>query len=173
MNPVWQACKPFFGIFEKAERETGVPAILFASFALQESSCRPDTRGGGGEWGLMQITTDKCEGRGQGCLDPDFNIMTAARYFKRELDNNGHALLPALGAYNGWFVGMSYNQATEAAYGSCCRCQRNLDYTVSLYLPSVELALTSLLVQTQILNGWLQGKNGYELGSIKNLAVCG
>jgi soluble lytic murein transglycosylase-like protein len=63
----------------------------------------------------MQITTDKCQGRGEGCLDPDFNIMTAARYFKSELDNHGQALLPALGAYNGWQAySMTVNSATAA-----------------------------------------------------------
>lgn len=57
--------------------------------------------------------------------------------------------------YNGWFAGLSYSTATAAASTGCCECQQNLDY------------------MHQMLNGWLQGKTGYELGSIGNLDVCG
>lgn len=38
---------------------------------MQESSCNPDTVGGAGEQGLMQITVDKCGGApGSNCRDP-------------------------------------------------------------------------------------------------------
>ena len=48
-----------------------VPSIILASFAMQESSCNPETVGGGGEQGLMQITKDKCGGApGGNCKDP-------------------------------------------------------------------------------------------------------
>lgn len=115
MEPqTWAACEQYFWIFEKAERETGVPAIMMASFALQESSCNANTRGGGGEYGLCQITKDKCEGRSdEECLDPEFNVMKAASFFKSTLDGFNGALLPALGAYNGWYPGLSYNGATS------------------------------------------------------------
>jgi membrane-bound lytic murein transglycosylase MltF len=47
-----------------------VPAILLASFAMQESSCNPNTVGGAGEQGLMQLTSDKCVGTPNGnCQD--------------------------------------------------------------------------------------------------------
>ena len=48
-----------------------VPAIMIASFALQESNCNPDTIGGAGEQGLMQLTKDKCGAAPDGnCRDP-------------------------------------------------------------------------------------------------------
>lgn len=48
-----------------------VPPIVIASFALQESSCNPDTVGGAGEQGLMQLTKDKCGGApGGNCKEP-------------------------------------------------------------------------------------------------------
>lgn len=48
-----------------------VPSILIASIAMQESTCNPDTEGGGGEQGLMQLTPDKCGGApGGNCKDP-------------------------------------------------------------------------------------------------------
>jgi hypothetical protein len=48
-----------------------VPAILLASFAMQESSCNPSSVGEGGEQGLMQITKDKCKGApNNDCLNP-------------------------------------------------------------------------------------------------------
>lgn len=36
-----------------------MPSILVASFAMQESGCKPDEQGGGGEQGIMQISQDK------------------------------------------------------------------------------------------------------------------
>ncbi|GAA5996174.1 lytic transglycosylase domain-containing protein [Rhodotorula paludigena] len=154
-NHVWDPCKSLVHVFEKVGADTGLPAILLASFALQESTCNPNTMGGGGEVGLMQITPDKCGGRSAAaCRDPEFNVRTAAEYFKRELDNQGGAFLRALGAYNGWQPGMSYQSATAAKSSGCCTCQNNLDYLF------------------QMTNGWLVGKTGYELKSYNNLAVC-
>lgn len=47
-----------------------VPPILLAAIALQESSCNPDTVGGNGEQGLMQLTVDKCgNSPGGNCQD--------------------------------------------------------------------------------------------------------
>ena len=47
-----------------------VPSILLASIAMQESTCNPNTVGGAGEQGLMQITPDKCHGAPKGnCKD--------------------------------------------------------------------------------------------------------
>lgn len=76
---------------------------------------------------------------------------------------------------SGWRSGLTYNQATAARYGGCCRCQNNLDYSVSTWNRSSSCSgePLTLCFQTQMLNGWFQGKSGYELGNIKNLAVCG
>ncbi|KAG2028259.1 hypothetical protein BDR03DRAFT_883586, partial [Suillus americanus] len=52
-------CKDFISTFEKYGSRYGIPAILLASFAMQESSCKPSTVGGAGEQGLMQLTSDK------------------------------------------------------------------------------------------------------------------
>jgi len=68
----FKACSEYISIFEKYGGEYNIPPILLASFAMQESSCEPDTVGGGGEQGLMQITPDKCVGAPNpgGCRDP-------------------------------------------------------------------------------------------------------
>ncbi|GAA5901259.1 hypothetical protein JCM5296_005306 [Sporobolomyces johnsonii] len=155
-NSVWKPCEPFIPLFEQIGIETGLPAILLAAFALQESTCNPNTLGdNGGAFGLMQITEDKCGGgNAKECSEPEYNVRTAANYFKQELANQDGAFLKALGAYNGWYSGLSYESATAAASGDCCQCQQNLDYLF------------------QMTNGWLLGKTGYEMGSWKNLAVC-
>ncbi|GAA5872559.1 hypothetical protein JCM3774_006851 [Rhodotorula dairenensis] len=156
-NSVWEPCKPFIPLFEKYGAQTGLPPILLAALALQESTCNPHVLGdSGGAFGLMQITQDKCGGRdNHGCSEPDYNVRTGAEYFKKELDNAGGSFLEALARYNGWQpYSMTYSSATAAAYSDCCHCQNNLDY---LY---------------QMANGWLLGRTGYELGSFKNLAVC-
>lgn len=124
-NSVWAPCKPYVALFEKWGAATGLPPILLASFAMQESTCNKDESGdSGGAFGLMQITKDKCEGRDTaGCNDPDFNIGTGAKYFASQLvAYNGNVLL-ALGQYNGWYQGLTYAGATAAAYTGCCECQ--------------------------------------------------
>ncbi|KAG9073931.1 hypothetical protein FS749_014560, partial [Ceratobasidium sp. UAMH 11750] len=69
--------------------------------------------------------------------------------------NNG-SILHSIGAYNGWFPGMTVQSATAAASTPCCRCQQNLDYI------------------HQMCNGWMQGIDVYAtgMGSYFNLAVC-
>lgn len=155
-NSVWEPCKPYLSLFEKHAKSNGLPAILLASFALQESTCSASESGdNGGAIGLMQITEDKCGGKStKACASPDYNIATGAAYFKSQLDYAGGNFLQALGAYNGWFPDMTYAEATAAMYTGCCECQQNLDY---LY---------------QFVNGWAIGKTGYSLGTFKNLDAC-
>ncbi|KAK4703623.1 P-type Cu+ transporter, partial [Phenoliferia sp. Uapishka_3] len=97
-NSVWAPCKPYISLFEKHASANGLPPILLAAFALQESTCNPSVSGdNGGAFGLMQITKDKCGGQGAaGCSSPDYNIRTAAEYFSSQLSSAGGELLPAL-----------------------------------------------------------------------------
>lgn len=156
----FKACAPYIWIFEKYGGQFNIPPIILASFAMQESSCNPNTVGGAGEQGLMQITREKCGGLSdQACRDPEFNIRTGAKFFADTLNGNGGNLLLSIGHYNGWFPGMTFGQATAAAYSGCCRCQNNLDYL------------------HQFLNGWCQNINAYSnnlrLGKFFNLDRCG
>lgn len=152
-------CQDFVSTFEKYGSQYGIPAILLASFAMQESSCNPSIVGGAGEQGLMQLTSDKCVGAPNGdCQDVDFNIGAGAKFFSQLLDENDGNLLSSIGHYNGWFQGMTYADATAAAHGGDCREQNNLDYL------------------HQFLNGWCQNINAYQhdplLGKYFNLNVC-
>ncbi|KAF8904493.1 lysozyme-like domain-containing protein [Gymnopilus junonius] len=153
----FKACSPYISIFEKYGNQHGIPAIIFASFAMQESSCNPNTVGGAGEQGLMQITKEKCAGAPNGnCKDPDFNIATAAKYFANSLaGNNGNVLL-TVGEYNGWYLGLTEAKAFAAAFTNCCRCQNNGDYL------------------HQFFNGWCQNINPYDanIGKYFNLNKC-
>jgi hypothetical protein len=70
-NSPFKACSAYIALFEKYGGIYGIPPIMLASFAMQESSCQPWTVGGAGEQGLMQITKDKCGGApGGNCQDP-------------------------------------------------------------------------------------------------------
>ncbi|KAF5342973.1 hypothetical protein D9758_013672 [Tetrapyrgos nigripes] len=156
-NSPFHACAPYVDMFYNYGRANGIPPIILASFAMQESTCNPETVGGGGEQGLMQLTQEKCgNAPGGNCRDPDYNIRTGAEFFARTLNDKGGNVVLAIGSYNGWFQGMTYTQATAAAFSSCCRCQNNLDYVF------------------QFLNGWCQNVNAYQmkLGKYFNLAVC-
>ncbi|GAA5844160.1 hypothetical protein JCM11251_002454 [Rhodosporidiobolus azoricus] len=175
-SSVYSNCKPYVSLFEKYADKHGLPPILLAAFAMQESSCKADTLGdAGGAFGLMQITegqslpnlalvpllippafrADKCGDAPDGnCSEAEYNIKIAAAYFAKTLDEQGGNLLLALGTYNGWYHGLTYNGATAAAGSDCCECQNNLDY------------------HQQMLNGWLFGLDGSKLGTIRNLEVC-
>ncbi|GAA5963238.1 hypothetical protein JCM21900_006563 [Sporobolomyces salmonicolor] len=151
-NSVYTACKPYVGLFEKYGEREGVPPILLAAFAMQESSCNPSTTGDdGGAYGLMQITADKCGDAPDGdCSDPEYNIKTAAAYFASTLAAHNSNFLLALGSYNGWHEGMTYDAAI-AVRETCCECQQNLDY------------------MQQMLNGWLLGYDGSQFGTVRNV----
>jgi hypothetical protein len=155
----FKACQNFVGAFEKYAAQHGYPAILLAAFAMQESSCNPETVGGNGEQGLMQITKEKCKGApGGNCRDPDFNIRTGAAYFANNLKEDGGNILLSIGRYNGWHKGMTHSDAVRAAKQGHCFAQNNLDYL------------------QQFLNGWMQNKNAYDysfrLGKYFNLDQC-
>lgn len=153
----FKACSKYVKYFNKYGDQFGIPPIFLASFAMQESSCQPETVGGAGEQGLMQITKDKCGGApGGNCRDPDFNIRTGAKYFASTLDDVGGDVLLAVGRYNGWYPGLTASKAKAAKDKGCCRCQQNLDYL------------------HQFLNGWCQGIDAYDanLGLYFNLHSC-
>ncbi|EPQ57386.1 lysozyme-like protein [Gloeophyllum trabeum ATCC 11539] len=159
-NSAFKACSEYIPIFQKYAGEFGVPAIMVASFAMQESGCNPHTVGGAGEQGLMQLTWDKCgQAPGGNCQDVDYNIRTGTKYFSDTLNANGGDLLKTIAGYNGWSIKMTFDQATAAGWGPCCRCQNNLDYL------------------HQFLNGWCQNINAYShnppLGKYFNLNKCG
>ncbi|EIM82890.1 lysozyme-like protein [Stereum hirsutum FP-91666 SS1] len=158
-NSPFNACSDYVDMFYQYAEQNGLPPILLASFAMQESSCNPGTVGGAGEQGLMQLTKDKCYAApGGNCQDPNYNIMTGAKFIADTLQANGGDVLKTIGAYNGWSTDLTLWQATAAASTSCCRCQNNLDYL------------------HQFLNGWMQGVDAYtnvpRLGQYFNLDQC-
>jgi len=156
-SSTFSACASYMDLFYKYGSQYNLPPILIASIAMQESTCNPNTTGGGNEQGLMQISQDKCGGAPNGnCKDAEFNIKTGAKYFADTLASNDGNVLITMGMYNGWFKGMTVGQATAAASTSCCLCQKNLDYP------------------HQVFNGWLQGKNPYDtkMGQYFNLNRC-
>lgn len=60
----YHACKRFLPLFNESAKRHSLPPILLAALAMQESSCNPDTRGGGGEHGLMQLVSSLSERSG-------------------------------------------------------------------------------------------------------------
>lgn len=159
-NSPFESCRNFLQHFEVNAAQYGIPSIIIASIAMQESSCNPDTVGGGGEQGIMQITHDKCiNPPNNNCRDPAYNIATGTAFLAGLLAENNGDILTSLGRYNGWYRGMTIADATAAANTSCCRCQKNLDYLA------------------QNLNAWFQGIDAYDrnhrVGVYNNLDVCG
>lgn len=152
LGGIFAPCAPYTDAFYSASGQTGIPAIILASIAMQESTCNPGAVGGGGEQGLMQITPDKCPSSGN-CKDPWTNISIGSQYLKSRIDGFGGNFLEAIGGYNGWYRGMKASDATSRMY-TACKSQQNLDYL------------------TQNCNGWFLGKDGHVLGSNRNLDSC-
>ncbi|KAF9070131.1 lysozyme-like domain-containing protein [Rhodocollybia butyracea] len=155
-NTPFAICAPYVDKFYQYGNQFDIPPIIIASFAMQESSCNHALVGGAGEQGLMQLTADKCTDAPRGnCQDIDYNIMTGTKFFRSLLDSHGGNVLLSVGSYNGWFKGMTHEDATASA-STCCRCQNNLDYL------------------HQFLNGWCQNVDAYaeNLGIYHNLDAC-
>jgi hypothetical protein len=56
----------------------------------------------------MQLTEDKCgDAPGGNCRDVDFNIRRGAEFFAATLKNKKGNVLSCIGAYNGWFEGIT------------------------------------------------------------------
>ncbi|GAA5848187.1 hypothetical protein JCM8547_004436 [Rhodosporidiobolus lusitaniae] len=154
---IFSACRSYSSAFESASSTHSIPAILLVAIAMTESSCNPDAKGDNGDaWGLMQILSDKCDGApGGDCADPEFNVGRGAEYFNTVLEEFGGSTLLALGQYNGWYEGLTYNKATEIGKDqSTCVYQNNLDYMET------------------VLNGYMQGVDGQQLATVKNLEIC-
>jgi soluble lytic murein transglycosylase-like protein len=143
-------CQDLVGSFNSWGGQTGIPAILLASIAMQESTCNPGATGPNGEIGLMQITPDKCQGN---CWDAYTNIGIGAQYLKSRIDANGGNLAQAMGEYNGWFPGMTEYDANNK--GSC-GARNNLDYLQHVF------------------NGYCQGvdPNVLQMGTFNNIRNC-
>ncbi|KAI0790790.1 glycoside hydrolase family 23 protein [Abortiporus biennis] len=132
-----------------------VPATLIASVIMQESSCKPETTGAGGEQGLMQITKDKCD-LGVNCKEIHYNIARGTDFLLQLLAQFDYHILAVLGNYNGWHLGLTFEDAIKAQHSDCCLCMNNLDYPF------------------QYVNGWLRNKDPYvlRLGKYHNLEWC-
>lgn len=127
---VFSPCKDYLHIFENMSAETGVPTILLASIALQESGCRPEVTGGAGEIGMMQITSEKCPTDGSNCYDAEINIRIGSEYFRKMIDETNGNVIQAMGYYNGWRLGMTIFDANNYAI---CAQHNNLDYIQNVF----------------------------------------
>lgn len=142
-NNPFNACKPYLWMFQQLSGETGIPTILLASIALQESGCNPGVTGGAGEIGMMQVTKEKCPNGDIGkCYDAYTNIGIGARYLKTVIGWNNGNIAAAMGGYNGWWAGMTVHDANN--YPECAR-HNNLDYLQNVF------------------NGYLQGVDPYSM----------
>lgn len=156
-SSVFRPCAPFYDIFRNASADIGVPSVLLAAFAMQESGCNPYATGAGGSAGLLQLSPDKCTN--SNCYDPWANIYIGARYLKSLLDADPN-IVQAVGNWNGWYKGMTFANVRSALDWNCY-AQQNLDYL------------------QQYFNGWLQDIDAYgrledggRLGFFFNLDEC-
>lgn len=146
-NSIYKTCSQYVDLFEKYGQSTGLGSLMIASIAMQESSCNPNSSGdNGGAYGLMQITKDKCGGAPNGnCADPEYNIKTGAQYLADQLKQFDGSLLLAIGQYNGWTKGLTYNQAVAKRSCKCKICQ----VSVIIDLDLIESCFFSMLYMSE------------------------
>jgi hypothetical protein len=141
---VFEPCGQYFPMFNTIAKKYNVPPIMMASFAMQESTCNPKAYSADC-FGLFQLSGEKCPSDKSACYDPQTNTEIAVQFVISSLSSYGNNVIEMFGQYNGWTPGMK-----QSSVHGACATQQNLDYI------------------QQMLNGWMQGKNGYNTGTIKN-----
>lgn len=117
-------------IMTQVSHETSIPAQLLLSIAIRESTCNVNARGGGGEVGLMQVAANRCpNGDINSCHQPYNNIKLGADILREKLASADNNILQALGMYNGWMPGMTFDEAHNSPQ---CSHNRNRDYVHSI-----------------------------------------
>ncbi|PMD16298.1 glycoside hydrolase family 23 protein [Hyaloscypha hepaticicola] len=136
---VGAACAQYDSYFQSAGDSHGIDPTILAFIAMQESSCNADA--GGPTPGLMQVA---CENYPNGvCTDSlQDNVDAGANYLSSQLQATGNNAIAAIGAYNGWFPGMTQDYPCSAQ-GQANGEPQNLDYL------------------QQTLNGWFTGQDVY------------
>ncbi len=129
--------------FVAAGAKYRINPTLLAAIAMEESHCDPgvgDSGNPANAGGIMQI-----QGQDEkGSSDPATNVMQGARELRKHLDESHGNVLEAVGSYNGWQRGLVVKTMIHPPWGGA---SMNLDYV------------------HQVVNGWCQGVDGYNIGS--------
>jgi hypothetical protein len=142
----FDACKPHVDLFNQYGKQYNIPPIMLAAFAMQESGCSQDVNNSAGTIGMFQLAPENCRHYQTDCEQLDGNIEAACKLIIDYMSAANGNVVAMVGGYNGWSDGMTASQAKSHP----CNQQQNLDYL------------------QQFFNAWLQGKNGYSVGTIKN-----
>lgn len=59
---VFAPCAQYFDKLNSIGASNNLPPIMLAAIAMQESTCNPQTTGGAGESGMMQLGSENCQG---------------------------------------------------------------------------------------------------------------
>lgn len=91
---VFKPCGKYLEDFKAVSVESGIPATILMSIAMQESTCNAGLTGPNGEISLMQIIPENCKGN---CWDVRNNIHLGAAELQEELKQSGGNFLQAMG----------------------------------------------------------------------------
>ncbi|KAG8886220.1 hypothetical protein FRB97_006223 [Tulasnella sp. 331] len=144
-NTPYGPCKSNLDKFNSYASKYNLPAIMLMSFAMQESTCNNNIQDPAGTIGMFQLAPENCPS-GVDCTDIDNNFEYACKLIIQYLSDANGNVVKMVGAYNGWYDNMTESEAKKAP----CDQQQNLDYL------------------QQWANAWMQGTDGYSVGSIQN-----
>jgi len=145
-NTPYAPCKSNMAKFNSYGAKYNLPPIMLMAFAMQESTCSQSVYNSAGTIGMFQLAPQNC--KGVNCKDLDTNFDQACKLIVQYLKDANDNVLQMVGAYNGWYKGITAAKAKTAP----CNQQQNLDYL------------------HQWANAWMQGKDGYSVGTYKNCA---
>jgi len=141
-NNQFASCSSLLSIFQEVAQSTGVPDILLASIAMQESSCNPKAYSAGST-GLFQLSSDLCKPYSD-CYDSKSNTEGGANYINSLLKQFNGNIAEVMGNYNGWYKGIKPSDVQDMP----CAERQNWNYLQNIF------------------NGFMQGVDGYSNGNV-------
>jgi len=143
-NNQFSGCESLLSIFQEVSQSTGVPDIMLASIAMQESSCNPKSYSAGST-GLFQLSSDLCSPYSD-CYDPKSNTEGGANYINTLLKQFNGNIAEVMGNYNGWYAGIKPSDVQNMP----CAERQNWNYLQNIF------------------NGFMQGVDGYSNGNVND-----
>jgi len=140
----FEPCTDLLSIFQEVSASCGVPDIMLASIAMQESTCNPKAYSAGST-GLFQLSSDLCSPYDD-CYDSKSNTEGGCNYIQTLLKQFDGNILESIGNYNGWFRGIK----PQDYQNQPCATRQNWNYPQNVF------------------NGFMQGIDGNTNGNVND-----
>lgn len=97
-NTPYKPCESYVDKFNQYGQQYGLPPVMLAAFAMQESTCNNNIYDPAGTIGMFQLAPENCPD-GVDCSDLDNNIKYACELIVQYLKDAGENVLGMVGNY--------------------------------------------------------------------------